>query len=229
MSILIILGKILIFAPPLLAAIIPHEVAHGLAAERLGDPTARRLGRITLNPLKHIDRFMTIILPGMLILLNSPVIFGGAKPVPVDPRHFKNPRRGMAYVAIAGPLVNFFLAGILYVISPFVTVLFRELSLPESVEILILIWIGYGMLINLTLGLFNLIPVPPLDGGRIAVGFLPIPLARLLARLEPYGLLIVFLFLYWGIPQIILDPAISLVEGHLGRLENLYFPPVETP
>src|SRR5689334_20436405 len=97
----------LLFAPPLLLAVIAHEVAHGWVAEKLGDPTARRMGRITFNPIVHIDLWMTIILPGLLILAGSPILFGGAKPVPINPTHFKNPRRGMAYVAMAGPLTNF--------------------------------------------------------------------------------------------------------------------------
>ena len=201
--------KFLIFAPPLLVAVICHEVAHGWVAEKLGDPTARRLGRISLNPLVHIDLKRTILMPALLVLLHSPVIFGGAKPVPVNPLNFRNPRRGMAYVAMAGPIVNFILVGLFFLIfkllpphagpeSP------RGIALP-----LISLWVRHSIFINLILGLFNLCPVPPLDGGRIAVGFLPVGMARIIAKLEPYGLLIVFGLLISGSLETVLTPVLE--------------------
>lgn len=196
---------------PLLVAVVLHEIAHGLAAEKLGDPTARKLGRITLNPIKHIDPMLTIILPAILIFSGSPIIFGGAKPVPVDPRYFKNPRKGMMIVALAGPVTNFILAGISALFlailnTPGVPEIFPHAPLIFTAKILIA-----SLLINLALGLFNLIPIPPLDGGRIAVGLLPINLARLLARLEPYGIPIVFFILYLGFLDKVLLPVLQLI------------------
>ena len=206
--------SILTTVPPLVVAVMLHEVAHGLAAERLGDPTARRLGRITLNPLKHIDPMMTVLIPGILILMHSPFVFGGAKPVPVNPYNLRNPRRDMAWVALAGPAMNFLLGAICYYcfellirhatfFSPFVL-----LSLFELLR--------WGVVINLVLGVFNLIPIPPLDGGRILVGLLPIAIARRFALLERYGLLIVVLLLMSGALDVVLHPIISLVASHLG-------------
>lgn len=202
--------------PPLLVAVVLHEVAHGWVAEKLGDPTARRMGRITLNPLKHIDPVMTIIVPAMLILLHSPIVFGGAKPVPVNPAWFRNPRKGMLWVALAGPVTNFILVAILMVFWSVVTWSPTVItSLPNFMQFIIYMWILQGILINLVLGLFNLIPVPPLDGGRIAVGLLPQKYAWQLARLEPYGLFIVVFLLYLGILDVIIDPVVNLVTAWL--------------
>ena len=202
--------------PPLLFSAVLHEVSHGFVAEKLGDPTARSQGRITLNPLKHIDLYMTVFLPAVLALLKAPV-FAGAKPVPVNPMYFRNPRRGMAYVAMAGPLVNFALALLCYAGFQALNLLVPVAQLPLFGFVLALFagWLLWGILINLILGLFNLLPVPPLDGGRIAVGFLPLALAKPLARLEPFGLLIVIFLLFSGIVEKLLDPAISFVTQHL--------------
>ena len=210
------LENLLNFGPPLIAAVVLHEVAHGWIAEKLGDPTARSLGRITLNPLRHIDPVMTLLLPGLLILSGSPIVFGGAKPVPVNPAYFKNPRRGMALVAVAGPITNFLLASVCYVLfQTFARTPLDSIPLPHSVSVLLGTWLLHSILINLVLGLFNLIPVPPLDGGRIAVGFLPLPIARRYARIERWGLPIVFLILYSGIFTQVLGP---LVEAVLSRI-----------
>lgn len=164
-------------------AVVPHEVAHGWAALKLGDPTAKSLGRLTLNPIPHIDFFMTILLPGMLALSGSPVIFGGAKPVPVNPLYFKKPRQGICFVAAAGPITNFLIALICFALL--YTGIFSLQSEAALVTIIVLFT-------NVVLGTFNLFPIPPLDGGRIAVGLLPKPVARALARLEPYGFFIIF-------------------------------------
>ena len=204
--------QFLIIAPPLLLAVILHEMAHGLAAEKLGDPTARRLGRITLNPVSHIDPVMTIGLPIFLVFVGSPVIFGGAKPVPVDPRYFKNPRRGMAYVALAGPLTNFALAILCLISFKMINVALPIIPIPGFIMGIVLLWLVQGVVINLVLGLFNLLPVPPLDGGRIAVGFLPRDLAITWSRVEPYGILIVFALLYYGVIDFLITPVFKLAE-----------------
>ncbi|MCB0323468.1 MAG: site-2 protease family protein [Bdellovibrionales bacterium] len=211
--------KLIAAAPPLLVAVILHEIAHGWAAEKLGDPTARSLGRITVNPLRHADPFLTLLLPGMLILAGSPVIFGGAKPVPVNPLYFKNPRRDMAYVALAGPVTNFVLAAICYILLQSLTNSIVAFFVPPLILGLLALWLVHGVLINLVLGLFNLLPVPPLDGGRIAVGFLPIRAARAWARLEPFGLLIVIALLFSGVIEATLGPIVEHTAKHLLRFE----------
>ena len=208
--------NVLVLAPPLLVAVILHEVAHGWVAERLGDPTARALGRITLNPIKHIDPVMTLLLPGLLILSGSPIIFGGAKPVPINPGYFKNPRKGMVWVALAGPAVNIILASICYLLVMALDKMNADVVNHSAIVLLVGAWLIYGVVINLVLALFNLFPVPPLDGGRIAVGLLPLSLARPLAKLERWGLLIVFLLLYSGVIDAYLGPIIKYVITRLG-------------
>jgi Zn-dependent protease len=169
---------------PVLIAITFHEAAHGYIARFLGDDTASRLGRVSLNPLRHIDPFGTIILPGLLLFARSPFLFGYAKPVPVDFRGLRNPRSGMVFVAAAGPAMNIGLAIVaalsfhLLVYLPVTMAQWAALNLKNA------------LIINVVLAVFNLFPLPPLDGGRIAVGLLPNVLARQLARLEPYGMMI---------------------------------------
>ena len=175
---------------PVVLAITLHEAAHGYAALALGDDTARQQGRLSLNPLRHIDRMGTIILPGILLVSQLLTIgrvafmFGWAKPVPVSAWRFANPRRGMALVAMAGPAMNFFLAWLAALVLP------RNVSEADISSPFITLPF-YFMLTNLVIGLFNLLPIPPLDGGRIAVGFLPERLARAWAEVERYGLFIV--------------------------------------
>ena len=186
-------------AIPMIVAIVFHEVAHGRMARLLGDHTAQDMGRLSFNPLRHVDPVGTVFLPGMLALAHAPV-FGWAKPVPVNIWQLRNPRYGMVGVAAAGPATNFtlaLLAGLLaHIVEPW------QASLGADGTALAYRAIGLFILANLVLGLFNLFPLPPLDGGRIAVGLLPRTPAMALARIEPFGLLLVMFGLFL-LPQLI--------------------------
>jgi Zn-dependent protease len=170
---------------PVLIAITFHEAAHGFVAWRLGDDTAYRLGRVTFNPIRHIDSFGTILLPALLLLVRAPVLFGYAKPVPVRFDRLHNPRTGMILVAAAGPATNLALALISAVL------IHVAVLLPDSAREWAAATLFNSVQLNLVLAVFNMLPLPPLDGGRVAVGLLPAPLARPLARLERYGMAIV--------------------------------------
>lgn len=169
---------------PVLLAVTFHEAAHGFVAWRLGDSTARRLGRISANPLRHVDPVGTVVLPGLLVLSKAPFIFGWAKPVPIDPRQLRQPRRDMVLVAVAGPGSNLLMAIIAGLLAHLLV-----FAPSEAAQ-----WLGDNLfnaiLVNVLLAVFNMIPLPPLDGGRVAVGLLPLSLARPLARLERYGIFI---------------------------------------
>ncbi len=178
---------------PVIFAITVHEVAHGWVAKKFGDDTADRQGRLTLNPLHHIDWLGTVILPGLLLISGTGFIFGWAKPVPVDPRNFKNPRKDMMYVALAGPVSNLLMAIAWALVARIgVLVSVESISLP-------LIYSGIaGISINLVLALINLLPIPPLDGSRIITGLLPTRLAWQYNRFEPYGFYILLILLMTG-------------------------------
>ena len=171
---------------PLVLAITFHEAAHGFVAHRLGDNTAWQLGRVSFNPLRHIDPFGTVILPAMLLFAHSPFLFGYAKPVPVNFRNLDNPRLDMVWVALAGPVTNILLA-----LAAGLAVHALPLIPAGSAQ-----WIADNLrnaiLINAVLAVFNMLPIPPLDGGRVAVGLLPRALGLPLARLEPFGMMILF-------------------------------------
>ena len=172
------------WALPLIIAITFHEAAHGYVARLFGDDTASRLGRVSFNPFKHIDPFGTILLPGLLLLIHSPFLFGYAKPVPVNSQALRNPRRDMIWVAAAGPATNLVLAALAAL--GFHLIAF----LPVATQQWVAQNLQNALVINVLLAIFNLIPIPPLDGGRIAVGILPGALAQPLARLERYGMAI---------------------------------------
>jgi len=189
-------------------SIILHECAHGWVANRLGDPTAKLAGRLTLNPLKHVDMVGTIILPGVLLTLrmlgHDTFVFGWAKPVPVMFSKLKNPKRDMIWVGLSGPAINIAIAVLLSRIF--------IVGLPNAIESLIVI----AIYMNILLAVFNLIPIPPLDGSRIVMGLLPDKIAMKYSSIERYGILIVFGLLYLGAFKIIVLPIILVVGKMLG-------------
>jgi Zn-dependent protease len=196
-----------IAALPVIFAITLHEAAHGYAARYFGDPTAWLAGRISLNPLRHIELFGTILLPAVLFAIGSPFIFGWAKPVPVQFGRLRHPKRDMLWVAAAGPAVNFLMAlgwaGLLK-LDTLIPLNAYSHSLAVMCEI--------GISINLALMVLNLLPLPPLDGGRIAVSLLPYSLAVKFSRVEPWGFVILLVLLYFNILDYILWPFVGFFK-----------------
>ena len=204
--------KIIVMAPPLIFAIVLHEVAHGWVAEKLGDHTARDMGRLTLNPISHIDLFGTIIMPLLLFVLTSgKMVFGYAKPVPINPYNFRNPKKGMALSSIAGPAVNMIMAvSFAFLLRVGMTSL--EGALPKNTWQLfglpLSLMLGYGVVINVVLAVLNMIPIPPLDGSRVVYWLMPDKQAAAYYRLEPYGTLILMLLIALGVLGRIMTPVI---------------------
>ena len=206
---LTLVQRIVIWVLPVVFAITVHEVAHGWVARKYGDNTAYMLGRLTLNPIKHIDLFGTIILPGLLLVSGTGFIFGWAKPVPVDPRNFKRPLKDMAVVALAGPVSNLLMAVAWALVARLGVIIgagFESISHP-------LIYSGVaGISINLVLALINLLPIPPLDGSRILTGVLPNYWAWQYNRLERFGFIILLALLYFKLLNVILEYPLFVAQ-----------------
>ena len=213
MEALSLIQKLAVMALPVILAVTLHEAAHGWVADRLGDRTARMMGRISLNPLKHIDPIGTVLVPlGMFALTGF--MFGWAKPVPIDPRNLKNPRKDMAWVAAAGPAANLIMA-----VAWGLAIVFAQAiahSSPWFAEPLLFMGAA-GVLINVILMVLNLLPIPPLDGSRVVASLLPYNAARSYAKIEPYGLFIVLALMISGLLGRIIMPlvvgAILLMPG----------------
>lgn len=201
-----VIQKICVYALPILFAITVHEAAHGYVAKYFGDLTADRMGRISLNPLKHIDPFGTILLPALTVMLGG-ILFGWAKPVPVNFANLRNPKEDMLWVAAAGPAANL-------VMAIFWALMIKlSISMPETIAYPLALMGNAGVTINIVLMVLNLLPLPPLDGGRIAVSLLPHDLAQPFAQIERYGFIILIALLFTGVLGKILMPVIGLVNS----------------
>lgn len=191
---------------PLVFAVTVHEVAHGYVADLLGDKTARILGRLTLNPVKHIDPIGTIILPAVLLLLNAGIILGWAKPVPINPYNFRHYRRDSALVALAGPLANLSMALVWASIAKISAILLNNGLF--GIQAVYLMGMA-GININIMLMVLNLLPIPPLDGSRIVASLLPPRFARSFGNISPFGFIILIFLLYFGLINLVASPIIS--------------------
>lgn len=222
---LTLVQRVAVWALPLIFAVTVHEAAHGWVADRLGDPTARKLGRITFNPIPHIDPIGTILVP-LLMLSFTGFLIGWAKPVPVSVQRLRSPKRDMAIVAAAGPAVNLIMA-LLW--TAILLTAHNLMHLMQAVALPLLLMSVAGVFVNLVLMAINLLPVPPLDGGRVVTGLLPMAMARVYARIEPFGMIILILLLISGVVGMVLAPvvfgAIELLPGSdlvLGILPTLF-------
>lgn len=195
--------KVLFTVPPILAAVVFHELAHGWVARALGDLTAAKLGRLSPNPIAHVDPVGTILVPGLLLLTSAGFFFGWAKPVPVDPRNFTKPRRDMAIVAVAGPLANL---GMLVTWTVFLLAISPIDSLPPGIAKPLIHMCSVGIIINGVLMMLNLLPIPPLDGSRIVAAALPSGFLFYYQHIERFGLIIVLLLMFSGVLDGILAP-----------------------
>lgn len=206
--------NIVIAALPVILAITLHEAAHGYVARYFGDPTAWQMGRITLNPLKHVDPLGTVVIPLLILLFSGgKYVFGYAKPVPVDFGRLNHPKRDMLWVAAAGPAVNLLMA------LAWALLLKGVILLPEgSYSLAMLKMSQYGVMVNAVLMVLNLLPLPPLDGGRIAVSLLPMRLAIAFSRLEPFGFPILLLMMFTGVLDAILRPLVDWLVGAIALI-----------
>jgi len=216
--------QLIISVPALVFAITFHEVSHGYVANRLGDPTARLMGRLTLNPIKHIDPVGTVLLPIILTAMGG-VIFGYAKPVPINPANFNDPKKDMAISAAAGPITNILLAilssliiGI--ILMPAINIL--QSNIINSALIPLVLMLKVSVQINLFLAALNLIPILPLDGGRVLVGLLPHKQAVAYSRLESYGLIILFALIFTGIAKYFIIPLYLLLTNLVPFYDKIF-------
>ena len=210
-----LLQQISVWALPVLAAIILHEVAHGAVANRLGDPTAKDAGRLTLNPFPHIDPFGSVLLPLLLIVAHSPFLFGYARPVPVDFRRLRHPKRDMIFVAAAGPITNIVLAVLSAAVFKWILALHLPADGPWAAPLVagltpLALMARNSVIFNVIIAVFNLLPILPLDGGRVLAGLLPLRQAIAFSRLERYGMMIVVLLMMTNVLGRVIGPVVNV-------------------
>jgi Zn-dependent protease len=211
---------IAVWAIPVVFAITLHEASHGWMASKLGDKTAQMLGRLTLNPLKHIDLFGTIIIPLSLLLMGGKVIFGWAKPVPINPQNLKHPRRDLALISIIGPFSNLLMA-IIWAMVMKVGLLLNH-NAATNIPLFLKLTGEAGIMINLILGVLNLIPIPPLDGGHFVSNLLPKRVAYYYDRVERYGFVIILILVLTRVLNVLLIPPVYFLHNLLNMIFKLY-------